>query len=256
MKCPACGAENPVDNAFCVECGLQLAVKCPNCGSGTAPGKKFCGKCGTNIVDSIAVTTLVPDLEHQFDAMQDAMPASFRDTILAPTDGENRLVTVLFTDMSRSVAITQEMAPDEAAEIVNRLLKAMVDAFTHYEGRVDRFLGDGALAVFGTPHVHENDPERAILAAQEIREKAKELGLEVTSGINTGRVFFGEMGPMAHKELTVMGPVVNLAARLQGKAEAGEILIGETTQRHVRRAFELTRREVDQGGGFKDEHQS
>jgi len=103
--------------------------------------------------------------------MHESMPSAYQEQLMAPADGENRLVSVLFTDMSRSVATTEGLAPDEAAELVNKLLKAMVDAFTRYEGRVDRFLGDGALAVFGTPHSHENDPERAILAAQEIREK-------------------------------------------------------------------------------------
>ena len=58
-----------------------------------------------------------------------------RDQLIAPTDGKNRLVTVLFADMSSSVATTAGMAPDETAELVNQLLKAMVDAFTRYEGR-------------------------------------------------------------------------------------------------------------------------
>ena len=246
MKCLSCGADNPDDSAFCEECGSVFAIMCPNCGSDVTSGKKFCRKCGTK-VDSTEPSPpfTVLNLEHQFAAMQNSISSLMREQLMAPADGENRLVTVLFADMSSSVATTSGMAPDEAAELVNKLLKSMVDAFTRYEGRVDRFLGDGALAVFGTPYTHENDPERAILAAHEIREKAQELGLQITAGINTGRVYFGAMGSEEHRELTVMGPVVNLAARIQGQADAGEILIGETTQRHVRRAFELARREVE-----------
>ena len=246
MKCSACGHENPNKTKFCFECGAKLKETCPSCSADNPPQAKHCGECGAKLADAPEQASVrIPDLEHQFASMQDAMPAPILDQIMAPADGENRLVTVLFADMSSSVATTSGMEPDEAAELVNRLLKAMVGAFTRYEGRVDRFLGDGALAVFGTPYTHENDPERAILAAQEIREKAQDLGLQVTAGINTGRVYFGSMGSDEHRELTVVGPVVNLAARIQGKAEAGEILIGETTQRHVRRSFELTRREVE-----------
>jgi len=112
-----------------------------------------------------------------------------------------------------------------------------VDVLLKYEGRVDRFLGDGLLAVFGVPAAHESDPERAILAALEIREAAGELGLEVTAGINTGEVYAGGVGSEQHREVTVMGPVVNLAARLQGHAAPGQILVGEATHRHTRRAF-------------------
>jgi class 3 adenylate cyclase/tetratricopeptide (TPR) repeat protein len=246
MKCPSCGTDNRRDNAFCGTCGTKLAIPCSECGNEVPPGDSFCGKCGLKLATSVqSASKAIPNLESQFAAMQSSMPASFASQILAHADGENRLVTVLFADMSNSVATTADMAPDEAAELVNNLLKAMVDAFTRYEGRVDRFLGDGALAVFGTPFTHENDPERAILAAQEICDRATELGLQVTAGINTGRVYFGAMGSDEHRELTVIGPVVNLAARIQGKAEAGEILIGETTQRHVRRAFALTRREAE-----------
>src|SRR5438874_925890 len=85
-----------------------------------------------------------------------------------------------------------QAAPDEGAVLVNRLLRAMVDVLVTYQGRVDRFLGDGLLAVFGATQAHENDPERAIRAAIEIRQAAAELGLEVTAGINTGDVYVGE----------------------------------------------------------------
>jgi class 3 adenylate cyclase/tetratricopeptide (TPR) repeat protein len=148
-------------------------------------------------------------------------------------------VTVLFADMSSSVRITAGLHPEDAAAHVNRLLEQMVDVLLKYEGRVDRFLGDGLLAVFGVPQAHESDPDRAIRAALDIREAAQTLGVEITAGINTGEVYVGGMGSERHQEFTVMGPVVNLAARLQGKAMPGQILVGEATYRHTRRAFEF-----------------
>ena len=69
----------------------------------------------------------------------------------ATAGGENRLITVLFADMSGSVAATQALDPEEAAALVNRLLEVMVDATFRFGGQVDRFLGDGVLAVFGAP---------------------------------------------------------------------------------------------------------
>jgi class 3 adenylate cyclase len=158
---------------------------------------------------------------------------------LTPADGENRLVTVLFTDMSRSVETTRDLPPEDGAALVNRLLQAMVDAILKYEGRIDRFQGDGVLAAFGVPRAHEDDAERAIRAAMEIREAARHLGLEVTGGINTGEVYVGPVGTERHREVTVMGPAVSLAARLQGQAQPGQILIGEATYRQTRQAFEF-----------------
>src|SRR4029450_10660311 len=145
--------------------------------------------------------------------------------------GENRLVTMLFADMSGSVSSTRSPDAEDAALLVNQLLQAMVAATTEYGGQVDRFLGDGVLAVFGAPSVREDDAERAIRAALRIGEQARKLGLATTAGIKTGEVYFGAVGSAPHREVTVMGPAVNLAARLQGQAPAGEILVSEATWR-------------------------
>jgi class 3 adenylate cyclase/tetratricopeptide (TPR) repeat protein len=171
--------------------------------------------------------------------MQQGMPASFREQILTQTEGENRVVTVLFADMCRSVETTRDLHPEEGAALISRLLRAMVDVLIGCGGRVDGFRGDGLLAVFGSPRAREDDPERAIHAALGIREEARKLGLDVTAGINTGEVYVGEIGSERHREVTVMGPMVNLAARLQGQAEPGQILVGEATYRQTRRAFEF-----------------
>jgi class 3 adenylate cyclase/tetratricopeptide (TPR) repeat protein len=153
--------------------------------------------------------------------------------------GENRLVTMLFADMSGSVSSTRALDAEDAALLVNRLLQAMVAATTEYGGQVDRFLGDGVLAVFGAPSVREDDAERAIRAALRIGEQARKLGLGTTAGINTGEVYFGTVGSDLYREVTVMGPAVNLAARLQGQASAGDILVSEATWRLTRGAFEF-----------------
>jgi eukaryotic-like serine/threonine-protein kinase len=152
--------------------------------------------------------------------------------------GENRLVTVMFADMSGSVSSTSSLDAEEAALLVNQLLEEMVAAIAEYGGRVDRFLGDGVLAVFGAVSVHEDDAERAIRTAVRIREQARKLGVATTAGVNTGEAYFGTVGSALHQEVTVMGPAVNLAARLQGQADPGEVLVGEVTWRQTRGMFE------------------
>ena len=149
-------------------------------------------------------------------------------------------MTVVFADMSESVRRTSGLDAESAADLVNPLLETMVELMTRYGGRIDRFLGDGILAVFGVPAAHEDDPIRAVWAALELRDRAAELGLPVTVGVNTGRVYFGPVGSSVHEELTVMGPTVNLAARFQSAATAGEVLVGTSTEAQTRAAFSLS----------------
>ena len=187
---------------------------CPSCQSEAAPGARFCPDCGA------------------------ALP------VAAPRQDETRLVTVLFADMSGSVATTHGLDPEEALERVNEALEVMSRAVVRHGGRVDRYLGDGALALFGVPRASEDDALRAIAAALEMRDEARARGFEVTAGINTGDAYVGRVGSEAHRELTAMGPAVNLAARLQGRSAPGEVLVGETTWRLARRAFEFEARET------------
>lgn len=154
-------------------------------------------------------------------------------------------MTVVFADLTESVRRTAALSPEQATDLVNPLLEAMVELMVRHGGRIDRFLGDGVLAVFGVPVAHEDDPVRAVRAAVDLRERALSLGVAVTVGVNTGRVYFGPVGSAVHEELTVMGPVVNLAARLQGAAGSGEILVGASTQTHVRAAFHLSPMTLD-----------
>src|SRR2546421_1609491 len=213
MTCPECRHKTRPTARFCAGCGAKLQHVCPQCGAELVPAARFCDECGASLQAAPAppAPARPPSLEEGFASMQQAMPASFREQVLPPADGENRVVTVLFADMSRSVEATAALHPEDAVALVNRLLKAMVDVLLKYEGRIDRFLGDGLLAVFGVPRAHESDPERAILAALEIREAARGLEMEVTAGINSGEVYVGGVGSERHQEVTVMGPVVNLA---------------------------------------------
>jgi DNA-binding SARP family transcriptional activator len=136
---------------------------------------------------SAATRTLIAQIERQSVLRRSGVHVFRRSGIAGPSperpsartserpspDGENRLVTVLFADMSRSVETMRELHPEDAVTLINRLFRVMVDAVLRYEGQVDRFLGDGVLAVFGLLQAHEDDAERAIRAALAIREGAQ-----------------------------------------------------------------------------------
>lgn len=242
MKCPKCQFENPENMQFCGRCGSKLANLCLECEFANPPEFQFCGKCGARLTQETPPSVVVPKLEDVHAELQRSMPKSLAEKFqsVTPTiEGENRILSILFGDISGSVPITEKMSPEDAADLINECLKMMVDVILKYEGSINRFLGDCVLAFFGTPITRENDSERAILAALEMREAVTELNLNISTGINTGMVYVGSMGPDEHREFTAMGTAVNLAARLEGAAEPGQILVGEATYRLTRRAFEF-----------------
>jgi class 3 adenylate cyclase/tetratricopeptide (TPR) repeat protein len=187
---------------------------CPGCQAEAVPGARFCPACGG------------------------ALP------VAASRQDETRLVTILFADMSGSVATTSDLDPEAALERVSEALEVMSGAVARHGGRIDRYLGDGVLALFGAPRASEDDPVRAIRSALEMRDEARARGFEITAGINTGDAYVGRVGSDVHRELTAMGPAVNLAARLQGRCEPGEVLVGESAWRVARRAFDFEARET------------
>lgn len=236
MQCPACGASSPKTSSFCRECGERLSRLCSRCAVELLPSARFCHQCGSP-------TPAGPDSAAR-SAPSPPLPAPLPDL----TSGEIRLATVLFADMTASVEVTRNLHPEDALSLVKGLLRAMADAVLANGGKVDRFLGDGALGVFGISQAKESDAERAVLAALQIRDAAHQLGLEVRVGLNTGDVYAGGVGSEQYHETTVMGPVVNLASRLQMQAVPGEVLIGEATHRLVRRHFRCEPRRLEVKG--------
>lgn len=248
MKCPKCNVDNKEGRRFCSKCGAKLENVCPECGFGNETDDAFCGGCGIRLSEArsssaeVSDTATVPRLEELHARLQKTMPSSLAAQVQTDTgdsEGENRILTVLFADVSGSVATTENMSPEDAADLISECLKAMVDTILKYGGTINRFLGDSVLAFFGVPETHENDTERAILAALEMREAVTKLNLSISAGINTGMVYVGGIGPDSHREFAAMGTAVNLAARLEKEAEAGQILVGEATYRHTLRAFEF-----------------
>ena len=175
MKCPKCHHENPDNAKFCRECGERMPAACPNCGAAVSSQDKFCMECGTRIAqDETSLSgTAVPKLEHMQDRLYIPEPLRKRmDSAMQEMEGENRLITALFADISGFTAMSQELSPEDAVEKVNHCFQTITDAIYGYEGNINRFIGDCVLAFFGAPIAHEYDAERAIIKANFITPEA------------------------------------------------------------------------------------
>ncbi len=167
----------------------------------------------------------------------------------ATVETERRVVTILFCDVKGSTAAAERLDPEEWAEIMNEVFGLLIGPVYRYEGVIARLMGDAILAFFGAPIAHEDDPQRATLAALEIVEGIRAerdrlrrehgLALDVRVGINTGLVVVGEVGSDLRVEYTAMGDAVNLAARMEQTAAPGTVRITEETRRLVGPLFDF-----------------
>jgi class 3 adenylate cyclase/tetratricopeptide (TPR) repeat protein len=204
----------------------------------------FCDKCGTRLVETEPAAP--PKLEDMQKQLQSRIPQSLADRLFAGAkqmQGEYRLVTAVFADVVGSSGMARDMPLEQYVDAMNDCFKMMVDTISiKYEGSINRFIGDCVLAFFGAPIAHENDAERAILAALDIRDNVKELRLNISIGINTGMTYVGEMGSdLIYSERSAWGPDVDFTKRLQDAAEPGQILVGASTYRVTNRAYDFAK---------------
>ncbi|MEW6667838.1 MAG: adenylate/guanylate cyclase domain-containing protein [Thermodesulfobacteriota bacterium] len=169
---------------------------------------------------------------------------SEEENLLAPRE---KFVTVIFTDIVSFTPLSERLAPTEVSVLLNHYFRGMTDIIFDYNGTLDKYIGDCIMAVFGAPIERENDAERAILAALEMRKALAEMRegvppdqrLNITTGINTGKVVAGNLGSPKRMDYTVIGDTVNTAARLQSICEPNQILIGEATYEAVKGKFKI-----------------
>lgn len=179
-------------------------MTCSRCGAANSQAAKFCSQCGQQ---------------------------------LAPQQlgRERRNVTILFVDLSGFSSLTRNWTPEALRDLADELLTVVAGIVEDYDGYVDAFQGDGLIALFGAPHSHHDDPQRAVLAAYsslraiEAIGRSKGLALKGCAGVNTGVVIAGAIGSGRVREYTVMGSAVNLAARIEAVAQPGEVWVGPET---------------------------
>ena len=195
-------------------------VTCSRCGQENPEGFAFCGSCGAPLA-----------------------PAE-------PARDVRKVVTVVFSDVTGSTALGEQLDPESLRRVMGRYFDEMKTVVETHEGTVEKFIGDAVMAVFGIPVLHEDDALRAVRAASEMRARLAALNEElerdwgvtiaVRTGVNTGEVVAGD-GSEGQRFAT--GDAVNVAKRFEEAAPAGEVLLGETTYRLVRDAVEVERTE-------------
>lgn len=207
---------------------------------------------GTDLVDQLDHDTLreigVATLGHRLRILRAAAQAQAepsRATEPAPAAAERRNLTILFCDLVGSTALSTRLDPEDYREVLGAYHRAVTEAAGRAGGHMAQFLGDGALVYFGYPAAQEDAAERAVRMALDLREATRRIevepggGLEVRVGVATGLVVIGERGPSPAEDAMALGETPNLAARLQGAAAPGEVLVSEATRRLVGQAFRL-----------------
>lgn len=195
----------------------SAVLACPACGAANAVGARYCNQCSQPLAESA--------------------PAA-----------ERKQVTVLFADLSGFTAIAERLDPEDTRQIVARVFEFGAAIVARYQGRIEKFVGDAIMAIFGVPAAHEDDPQRAVRAALELHDAVARLSPEVEarcgvaialhSGVNTGIVVTGELR-FDHGTAGPLGDTINTAARLMAAAPGGQIWIGPETRRLVEAHFDL-----------------
>ena len=157
---------------------------------------------------------------------------------------ERRQVTLMFSDLVGSTALSARMDPEDLREVISAYQKCVAETVQRFGGFVAKYMGDGALVYFGYPQAHEDDAEQAVRAGLELVAAVSALkthaALQTRVGIATGLVVVGDLiGSGASQEQAIVGETPNLAARLQGVAEPNTVVIAESTRKLVGNLFDL-----------------
>lgn len=159
--------------------------------------------------------------------------------------GENRVLSILFSDIRSFTTISEGLAPDDLVNSLNKYFETMVDIILNHNGIVDKYIGDAIMAFFGAPVKHQDDPLQSVTAALDMLDSLKDFNkwefnqgraeFKIGIGINYGVVTVGNIGSDKKMDYTVIGDMVNLASRLEGltKKYKEQIIISESLYKKV-----------------------
>ncbi len=215
-------------------------MRCSLCSTELPLQARFCLNCGAPIIDR-----LTPDqkrTEDRFSLLQDYIPAELAKKILTAgkkIESERRHVTVLFADVTGFTALSEKLDLEVVSTVLNDCFRGLISTVLKYEGTIDKFIGDGIMAIFGAPLAHENDPERAVRCSLEMLHDIERYNalsdtplpapLSLHVGLHSGMVIAGNVGSDLRMNYSVLGDTVNLASRLVELAPPGEIYMSSET---------------------------
>lgn len=224
-SCAACAGDNPFGMPFCGHCGTRdeegraLPTElwgCRSCGAANGEVMAFCGRCGSK-----RGVERVDDL---------------------------RLVTALFADISGFTTLADTLDAEDLHAVINPLIAGLAGIAERYGGFIAKYAGDALLCLFGAPIAHEDDAQRALLAAYEMQAGLPAMlaqlgpaakGLTIHIGVNTGRVVAGAVGSAAQNDYSVLGDSVILAQRLESVCPSGQTYVGESTRELCKDEFDF-----------------
>ena len=164
--------------------------------------------------------------------------------------GVNQTITILFADIRGFTAISEREKPEKVVGLLNRYFTAMSEIIFARGGTLDKYIGDGLMAIFGAPNATPEDAKNAVETAAAMQKRIATLNRELESegfssinvgiGLHTGEATIGYIGSEQRSEYTAIGDTVNLASRLEANARGGQILISDATARASGNSFNLT----------------
>lgn len=164
--------------------------------------------------------------------------------------GVNQIITVLFADIRGFTAFSEKEKPEKVVGLLNRYFSAMSEIIFAHGGTLDKYIGDGLMAIFGAPNATPEDAKNAVKTAVTMQKRLTTLNKELESegfrpinigiGLHTGEATIGYIGSEQRSEYTAIGDTVNLASRLESNARGGQILVSEATAKASGNLFHLT----------------
>jgi class 3 adenylate cyclase/tetratricopeptide (TPR) repeat protein len=221
-------------------------MKCPKCEHENREGANFCDLCGYSLRKSDQTAPIDYRQPHSY------TPKHLKEKILtsrSAIEGERKLVTVMFADVTGFTPMAERLDPEDVHQIMNGCFRILMDEVHKCEGTVNEFRGDGVMALFGAPIAHEDHAQRACVAALAVQQglvpygeklrTAYGIDFKVRIGLNSGPVVVGAIGDDLRMDYTAQGDTANLAARMESNADPGTVLVSEQTYRLAKEFFEF-----------------
>lgn len=232
---------------------INMSLDCSHCGFHNPPGMLFCGKCGSrlNVSEAGNGSSLLDFSKANSELgllLGSDLRQRFHQAGLEAT-GKRRTVTVLFADLCDYTGLSSKIDDESLYEIIQSYIRMLAEKVYQHEGLVDKFTGDGVMALFGAPVALENPAERAVRAALEMQAGIEQLNqdfdllkgekLQLHCGLHRGTVIVGGIGSDLLLDYTAIGDSVNFAKRLQETAKPESILVSESVYKTTQALFEF-----------------
>ncbi len=250
--CPQCSKPNPPFNRYCFACGTSLEIQCLQCSEKNPQTANFCGQCGGELVQHRGIKengNSVPEANSTALSKQKDSVRTGSDDLLERIleskesfEGEIKTISVLFADLVNSTQLIQNLGAEAALACLQPAIDIMTSAVERNGGQVNRIQGDGIMALFGAPLACEDHAVRACLAALEMQNKISQLesnSFSLRVGMNSGEVIVRTIKNNLTLEYEADGPSVHLAARMEQKAQPGEIISTRATAEQVKGQIEV-----------------